>query len=204
MQILPSVMETLRLGSRGQNVRLLQQALALHVDGIFGHITEEAVKAFQAEKGLSADGIVGSKTWAALGHKQYRRSITKIILHCTATPEGRDFSVEQIRQCHLARGFSDIGYHYVVYRDGSIHVGRPESVVGAHCTGQNTCSIGVCYVGGEVADGSHTPKDTRTPAQRRVLRELVNALLKKYPGATVHCHHEFANKACPSFKLCDF
>ena len=196
-------METLKLGSRGQDVRVLQQALALHVDGIFGHITEEAVKVFQTEKGLVADGIVGPKTWAALGYKQYRRTITKIILHCTATPEGRDFSVEQIRQCHLARGFSDIGYHYVIDRDGSIHVGRPESVVGAHCTGQNTCSIGVCYVGGEVADGSHSPKDTRTPAQRKALRELVASLKAKYPGATVHCHYEFANKACPSFKLCD-
>lgn len=194
-------METLRLGSRGQDVCILQGSLSLHVDGIFGPITEEAVKEFQSERGLFPDGIVGPKTWAALGLIQYRRSISKIILHCTATPEGRDFTVDQIRQCHLARGFSDIGYHYVIYRDGSIHQGRPENVVGAHCTGQNTCSIGVCYVGGEVADGSHKPKDTRTPAQRRVLRELVASLQQKYPGATVHCHYEFANKACPSFKL---
>lgn len=196
-------METLRLGNRGQDVRIMQGSLALHVDGIFGPVTEEAVKVFQSEKGLSPDGIVGPKTWAALGMTRYRRSISKIILHCTATPEGRDFTVDQIRQCHLARGFSDIGYHYVIYRDGSIHRGRPENIVGAHCTGQNTCSIGVCYVGGEVADGSHKPKDTRTPAQRKVLRELVTSLQKKYPGATVHCHHEFANKACPSFKLSD-
>lgn len=196
-------MQTLRKGSRGQDVHVLQGCLALHVDGIFGSITEEAVKVFQSEKSLVADGIVGPKTWAALGYKHYRRTITKIILHCTATPEGRDFSVEQIRQCHLARGFSDIGYHYVIYRDGSVHVGRPESVVGAHCTGQNTCSIGIGYVGGEVADGSHKPKDTRTPAQKKSIRELVEALKKKYPGVTVHCHYEFANKACPSFKLCD-
>lgn len=196
-------MQTLRLGSRGQDVRNLQQALALHVDGIFGPVTEEAVKFFQTQKSLVADGIVGHMTWAALDIEQSRRSISKIILHCTATPEGRDFSVEQIRQCHLARGFSDVGYHYIIYRDGSIHVGRPESVVGAHCTGQNTCSIGVCYVGGEEADGSHRPKDTRTPAQKKALRELVASLQKKYPGATVHCHYEFANKACPSFKLCD-
>ena len=196
-------MQTLRLGSRGQDVRALQQALALHVDGIFGPVTEEAVKFFQTQKSLVADGIVGPKTWAALDLEQSRRSISKIILHCTATPEGRDFSVEQIRQCHLARGFSDVGYHYIIYRDGSIHVGRPESVVGAHCTGQNTCSIGVCYVGGEEADGSHKPKDTRTPAQKKALRELVASLQLKYPGATVHCHYEFANKACPSFKLCD-
>ena len=197
-------MQTLRLGSRGQNVRILQEKLALHVDGIFGPITEEAVKAFQSDRSLKPDGIVGPQTLAALGADLYRRDITKIILHCTATPEGRDFTVEQIRQWHLARGFSDIGYHYIVSRDGTVHAGRPESVVGAHCAGQNTCSIGICYVGGEVADGSHTPKDTRTPAQKKVLRTLVDSLLKKYPGATVHCHNEFANKACPSFKLCDF
>lgn len=196
-------METLRKGSRGQDVRILQGSLALHIDGIFGPITEEAVKTFQASNSLVADGIVGPKTWAALGLNKHSRAISKIILHCTATPEGRDFSVEQIRQCHLARGFSDIGYHYVVGRDGTVYPGRPESVVGAHCTGQNTCSIGVSYVGGEVADGSHKPKDTRTPAQKKSLRELVESLKSKYPGATVHCHYEFANKACPSFKLCD-
>lgn len=196
-------METLRLGHRCNDVKLLQSLLSLQVDGIFGQITEEAVKVFQTGKSLEPDGIVGPKTWAALGVKKHRRPITKIIVHCTATPEGRDFSVEQIRQCHLAREFSDIGYHYVVYRDGSIHQGRPEETVGAHCKGQNTCSIGVCYVGGEVADGSHKPKDTRTPAQRKALRELVASLQKKYPGATVHGHYEFANKACPSFKLCD-
>ncbi|WP_304761352.1 peptidoglycan recognition protein family protein [Duncaniella muris] len=196
-------MHTLRLGSRGQDVRILQQALALHVDGIFGPVTEEAVKFFQTRKSLVADGIVGPNTWAVLDIGQSRRTISKIILHCTATPEGRDFSVEQVRQWHLARGFSDIGYHYLVGRDGTIYAGRPESVVGAHCTGQNTCSIGVSYVGGEEADGSHRPKDTRTHAQKKALRELVASLQKKYPGATVHCHNEFANKACPSFKLCD-
>lgn len=196
-------MQTLKLGSRGQDVCVLQASLAIHVDGIFGPITEEAVKAFQSDRALVDDGIVGPKTWEALGVNPCHRTITKIILHCTATPEGRDFSIEQIREWHLDRGFSDIAYHYVIYRDGSIHIGRPESVVGAHCRGQNTCSIGISYVGGEVADGSHEPKDTRTPAQKKALRELVESLQKKYPGATVHCHYEFANKACPSFKLCD-
>lgn len=196
-------METIRKGACGQAVRILQGRLALHVDGVFGPITEEAVKYFQSINSLVADGIVGPKTWAALGLNKHGRAISKIILHCTATPEGRDFSVEQIRQWHLARGFSDIGYHYVVGRDGTVYEGRPESIVGAHCTGQNTCSIGISYVGGEAADGSHKPKDTRTQAQKKALRELVESLKRKYPGATVHCHYEFANKACPSFKLCD-
>ena len=70
------------------------------------------------------------------------RNIKEIIVHCSATPEGEDFTVEQIRKMHLARGFSDIGYHYVIYRDGSIHKGRDEAKSGAHCTGHNTISIG--------------------------------------------------------------
>ncbi|MDE6317201.1 MAG: N-acetylmuramoyl-L-alanine amidase [Muribaculaceae bacterium] len=196
-------MQTLKSGSRGQDVRTLQSALSLHVDGIFGPLTEEAVKYFQAEKSLTVDGIVGPKTWAALGVKSPGRNISKIILHCTATPEGRDFSVAQIKEWHLARGFSDIGYHYVIYRDGSVNIGRPEAVAGAHCTGQNSCSIGIAYVGGCAADGK-TPKDTRTSEQKSALHKLVAELQKKYPGASIHCHYEFANKACPSFKLCDF
>ena len=180
-------MPVLKIGSRGADVRSLQSALSLYVDGIFGPLTEEAVKKFQSEHGFSPDGIVGAKTWAAIGVKPHLRTIDKIILHCTATPEGRDFTVEQIRQWHLARGFSDIGYHYVVSRDGSVHRGRPEEVAGAHCTGQNTCSIGVSYVGGCAADGK-TPKDTRTPAQKVALRNLVAELQKKYPGASVARH----------------
>ena len=136
------------------------------------------------------------------------RKITKIILHCSATPEGKDYTVEQIRQWHTlpkpkGNGWKDIGYHFVVYRDGSIHKGRPVEQIGAHCTGHNANSIGVCYIGGCAADGE-TPKDTRTAAQKEALRRLVAELQTQYPGATVHCHNEFANKACPSFKICDF
>lgn len=128
------------------------------------------------------------------------RHIDEIIIHCSATPEGRDFTVEQIRQWHLARGFSDIGYHYVIYRDGSVHAGRPEAKVGAHTLGRNAHSIGICYIGGCAADGK-TPKDTRTPAQRKALVALVQTLRRKYPAATVHGHNEFACKACPSFDV---
>lgn len=126
------------------------------------------------------------------------RKIDKIIIHCSATPEGKDFTVEQIRQWHLARGFSDIGYHIVIYRDGSIHKGRPIEQVGAHTTGQNAHSIGICYIGGNTADNK-TPKDTRTEAQRLALIKLVRELKASYPSATIHGHNEFANKACPSF-----
>ena len=126
------------------------------------------------------------------------RKIDKIIIHCTATPEGRDCTVADIDRWHRERGFSGIGYHYVVYLDGSIHEGRPVAKPGAHCKGQNARSIGVCYVGGMDAAGKR-PKDTRTPAQKAALRGLVAKLKAEYPGATVHGHNEFAAKACPCF-----
>lgn len=126
------------------------------------------------------------------------RPINKIIIHCSATPEGRDYTVADIRRWHLQRGFSDIGYHYVIYRDGSIVVGRPLTQPGAHCYGQNKTSIGICYIGGLTSDGK-SAKDTRTPAQKSALVSLIKELRSKFPGSTVHGHREFANKDCPCF-----
>lgn len=190
----------LRRGSRGPEVATLQLKLNLIPDGIFGPLTEEAVRAFQTAHGLTADGIVGNLTRKALGMPQSTRRIDKLIIHCTATPEGKDYSVDDIRKWHLARGFSDIGYHYVIYRDGSIHPGRAENLIGAHCTGQNSYSIGISLIGGLAADGK-TPKDTRTPAQRAALIRLLRELRAKYPAASIHGHNEFAAKACPSFNV---
>lgn len=130
------------------------------------------------------------------------RDINKLIIHCTATPEGRKTSIEEITKWHKARGFRTIGYHYVIHLDGSIGRGRPEDEIGAHCKGQNANSIGISYVGGLDVYGK-TPKDTRTPEQKHSLKILIEALQDKYIGATIHPHNEFANKACPSFKLED-
>lgn len=130
--------------------------------------------------------------------KKSRRRINEIIVHCTATPEGRDYTVADIRQMHKAQGWVDIGYHYLIYRDGSIHEGRNVDMVGAHCQGHNAQSIGVCYVGGVARDGK-TPKDTRTPAQKDALVHLLMQLVCLYPDATIRGHRDFAAKACPSF-----
>ena len=77
------------------------------------------------------------------------RPITEIIIHCTATPEGREFSIDDIRRWHRARGFADVGYHFVIHLDGSVSTGRPLTQAGAHCAGHNNNSIGVAYVGGK-------------------------------------------------------
>ena len=131
------------------------------------------------------------------------RKINKIILHCTATPEGRTHDVEDIRRWHLARGFNDIGYHYLVHIDGTIEPGRSIKKSGAHTAYHNRDSIGICYVGGMSKDMKH-PKDTRTTAQKNALIELMQELIDKYnPDMTIHGHNEFANKACPSFNVKD-
>lgn len=198
-------METLKKGSRGSSVKMLQKLLHLISDGIFGPLTEEAVKDFQKRNGLTIDGIVGPKTWVALENTELthisksKRNIKEIIIHCSDTPEGADYTVADIRAYHLARGFSDIGYHYVIYRDGSVHKGRDIDIAGAHCTNHNTISIGICYIGGREA-GSTKPKDTRTDAQKKALLSLLKELRKIYPKATIHGHNEFANKACPCFE----
>lgn len=127
------------------------------------------------------------------------RKIEKIIIHCSATKEGQNFTVNDIDRWHRDRGFAQIGYHYVIYLDGSIHKGRALEQIGAHCVGHNTYSIGICYIGG--VDGNNKPKDTRTEAQKQSLYQLLTELRNKFPKATIHGHNEFANKACPSFNV---
>lgn len=125
------------------------------------------------------------------------REIDKIIVHCTATPEGREVNIDEIASWHKAQGYTSVGYHYVIALDGKVMPGRGEHRIGAHCLGHNASSIGVCYVGGLDAKGR--PKDTRTPQQREALVKLLLELKRKYPKASIHGHNEFANKACPCF-----
>ena len=130
------------------------------------------------------------------------RPVNLLVWHCTATPEGKDYSVADVRKWHLARGFSDIGYHYLVHIDGRVEAGRPLDQVGAHVQGHNTGSIGCSYVGGVDADNVNKAEDTRTPAQKKAMLALTRKLVKDFPGIVrIAGHNEFANKACPSFDV---
>lgn len=126
------------------------------------------------------------------------RSINAIIVHCSATREGSHHTVSEIRQWHQKRGWSNIGYHYVIYLDGTIVEGRPLHRIGAHAKGYNTGTIGVCYIGGVARDGI-TPKDTRTPEQKAALTRLIKNLTNKYDIEDIYGHRKVSNKACPSF-----
>lgn len=125
------------------------------------------------------------------------RTITLIIIHCSAVRPNQTSSAAQIDQWHKKRGWKCIGYHYVIRRDGSIERGRPESMVGAHCLNHNQHSIGICYEGGLDANGKAA--DTRTSEQRAAMRALLVELKQSYPRALIMGHNVFANKACPCF-----
>ena len=128
------------------------------------------------------------------------RPINELIWHCTATPEGKEFTVADITAWHRARGFNTIGYHKVIHLDGSVSEGRPESVVGAHVAGHNTNTIGYSYIGGVAADGK-TPKDTRTAPQKATMMRLTVEAIAKYHLKKVSGHNQYAAKACPSFDV---
>ena len=202
-------------GSTGAVVKQIQEALFLLADGIYGAMTEDAVKVFQRENGLTVDGIVGPATLAKLVPQRLKKSerkITEIIIHCSATPDGRDYTVDDIRRWHKQRGYSDVGYHYIVYRNGILAQGRDVNIIGAHASGHNAHSIGICYIGGMSADNTR-PEDTRTLRQKGRLLSLLVDLRKLYPNARIIGHRDLSEdkngdgiiepsewmKACPSF-----
>tara|TARA_R110002012_G_scaffold41035_1_gene112685 strand:+ start:134 stop:550 length:417 start_codon:yes stop_codon:yes gene_type:complete len=129
------------------------------------------------------------------------RPLKRIIIHCSATPEGRDIDAATIKDWHVnGNGWSDIGYHYVIKIDGCLEVGRQIDKVGAHCKGHNKDSIGICYVGG--ADKEMQAKDTMNEAQESTMRELIYSLrMVSDSHLTLHGHNEYATKLCPSFRV---
>lgn len=126
------------------------------------------------------------------------RSITLIIVHCSANRAGSALRLADIDRYHRSLGWKGCGYHYVIPTDGTLEEGRPEAEAGAHCRHHNRHSIGICYIGGLSADG--TPADTRTEAQRATLHRLLASLHRRFPRALIVGHRDLDPlKACPCF-----
>jgi hypothetical protein len=124
-----------------------------------------------------------------------RRPIDLIVIHHSATPPGRDVSVEEIRRWHLQRGFNDIGYHDIIEIDGRIREGRDREKAGAHAQGYNTRSIGICIVG----DG----RQGFTDMQWKSLRALLRHYRRMYPAIDITGHRDLkgAKTECPGFDV---
>lgn len=116
--------------------------------------------------------------------------IKRIVIHCTATREGQAVSAATIRGWHLKQGWSDIGYHYVIGIDGRVEKGRADNVVGSHVKGWNTGSIAIVYVGG--LDSTGKAKDTRTPAQKKAMKDTITTLLAKHGNVPVKGHRDLS------------
>ncbi len=123
------------------------------------------------------------------------RQITSLVIHTADTPAGKFFNADDIRSWHIKRGWSDIGYHYVILLDGTIELGRQINVIGAHVAGHNSNSIGICYIGGGGGE------DTRTEAQKTSLIFLLNTLKLMFKKADILGHRDFegVTKSCPNF-----
>lgn len=128
-----------------------------------------------------------------------RETTEAVFVHCSATKAGQDVGVREIRQWHKEQGWLDVGYHYIIKRDGTVEEGRDVDAVGSHAKGHNHNSVGVCLVGG-IDDKGNTEANF-TPAQMDALRPLLESLLEKYEGSVLRAHHDVAPKACPSFDL---
>lgn len=130
------------------------------------------------------------------------RKIDRIVVHCSATTPTMDIGVGTIRGWHvLERGWSDVGYHYIITRDGEVQTGRPLERIGAHAKGFNRTSVGICYVGG--LDKDFEPEDNRTDAQKIAMYELIKELEGRFNIAYIggHCDLPRVTKACPSFDV---
>lgn len=130
------------------------------------------------------------------------RRIDHLVVHCAATPPSLDIGRDEIDQWHKARGWSGIGYHFVIRRDGTVESGRPLERAGAHVAGHNRHSVGICLVGGVAADG-RTPEPNFMPEQWKALRRVLFDLRRRWPSVEILGHRDFAGvaKACPSFDV---
>lgn len=160
-----------------------------------------------------SDRLGSGRNLGHLGVCGVSRSITLIVVHCTATKVDADFTQKDLLRCHRARGMKMVGYHFYIRKDGFIWSTRPMEMVGAHCLGYNRESIGVAYEGGLNSQG--LPADTRTAQQKHSLRVLIRTLKKMFPIQRVCGHRDLSPdrngngvvepsewlKQCPCFEV---
>lgn len=178
------------------------------VDGYFGAKTMAAAEAWLAVGGKAAGAALRPETDAVILQGAARHPVHEVIVHCSATrPEwmaGRSLSEKraELRAWHMRdRGWSDIGYHWLIDRDGAILAGRPETRVGAHVQDHNQGTIGVCLIGGADSAATDRFNDHFTAAQDRALRDLLQGIGMRTQLRTISGHNEYAAKACPGFDV---
>lgn len=202
-------MKLIQRGSIGASVRKWQQFIGVKDDGIFGNGTTKATIAWQEANGLVADGIVGKlsiKKAEEQGFEkqtEYTRDINEVIVHITASNDNA--TVEDIRQGHIQRGFSDIGYHWIVDRQGVVHKGRDEDIIGSHVAGYNADTIGISYIArGKDSDQNGEYGKYMTESQRIALEKKIADILMRHKLEVkdVSGHNQYnLGKACPCFKV---
>lgn len=130
------------------------------------------------------------------------RPIQYIAVHCSATKGSMDIGAKEIKKWHVQdNGWTDIGYHYVIKRDGTLEEGRPLERAGSHVKNFNSNSIGVCMVGG--LDAAGKAENNFTPEQFDTLKLLLHHLHSRFPEAEILGHRDFPNvkKDCPCFDV---
>ena len=179
-------------------------------DGVFGARTEAAVRAWLDARGQprpAAAPAPGIAVAPVIYQGAARHAVHEIIVHCSdtrpdwMTSAGISAQRAEIRRWHLARGWADIGYHWVIARDGAVTAGRPETQVGAHVEGHNAGTIGICLIGGHGSAATDRFSDHFTPAQDLTLRQLLLGIGMRTQITRISGHNEYAAKACPGFNV---
>ncbi len=178
------------------------------VDGLFGAQTNAAVRSWLSANGTAAQTGLRPATAAMLYQGAARYPVEEVVVHCSATRPnwmaGSELADQfaEIRRWHIQdRGWRDIGYHWVIGRDGKVMAGRPETEIGAHVEGRNRGTIGICLIGGHGSTERDRFSQNFTPAQDLTLRQMLQAIGMRTQIRRISGHNEYAAKACPGFQV---
>jgi hypothetical protein len=193
-------------------IQPLQASLGLVADGIRGPVTTAEILVAADEGRLTARAAptapVAPITSSLILQGSARVPVTGIVVHCSATrwdwmaEAGLPAKKAEIRRWHMdGNGWSDIGYHWLIDRDGSMVAGRKETTIGAHVKEANRGTIGICLIGGHGSAETDAFSDHFTAAQDRQLRQLILGISMRTRITRVSGHNEWAAKACPGFNV---